>query len=704
MSDLVTNWSPLGLPEVMETILDISSRLEIQHVLNAVVRHAVRLLNAQSSTLAVCEPGTNLARVVALYNVPFEYEELVLRPGASAASHVLITGKPIIINDLRLWAEDRQLSGEGPDFECMHYDAILAVPLVWENRVMGSLTVMDRGGSRPFTDNDTRVLSLLAKLASTALNNAQLYSQVVQLNQQLEHKVEERTRELAGAQEELAKKAEQLQQLLGTTVFLQEEERARIARDLHDGSNQLITGTMYEIQAALQSMQANRPEVAAEKLQTAKALLRQINDENRRIISDLRPPILDTHGLVTALRRLAERYREYSGVKYEIKVSGQPVRLSERTETTVYRILQESLNNISAHSNAQTVEICLDFQAIQLLVLVNDDGVGFEVNIAAAKNRLGLIGMRERAQSINGRLEVQSEPGKGTNLLLEVPLASEPESKISSPGASDCQPESKPRDISVTKNAHPVVSDIKKEHVRWEKPTSKDYSVKKQVPELAVRCPKISMIAHAIEELQEETAFSLVHGSLDAGTNPLDILNYGVMTGLKAIGKRFESKYYFLGELLIGAKLAEACIGILETYLPKGKIPTRGVVVIGAVQGDIHSIGVGLVAKQLELAGYKVHKLGINVPSMTFIEKAEEFKADIIALSAFLVTTIPYCKEVINYLQDMGIREKYQVIIGGSETSNKVARAMGADGWAGDAIEAVRLCDLLLGHTTNPPL
>jgi len=105
-----------------------------------------------------------------------------------------------------------------------------------------------------------------------------------------------------------------------------------------------------------------------------------------------------------------------------------------------------------------------------------------------------------------------------------------------------------------------------------------------------------------------------------------------------------------------------------------------------------------LVAKQLELAGYEVHSVGIDVPAMTFIDKAREVNADIIGLSAFLVTTISNCQDVINYLKDMGLRDKFKVIIGGAETSQEVADRMGADGWAPNAVEAVKLCDRLLGY------
>jgi methylmalonyl-CoA mutase cobalamin-binding domain/chain len=147
---------------------------------------------------------------------------------------------------------------------------------------------------------------------------------------------------------------------------------------------------------------------------------------------------------------------------------------------------------------------------------------------------------------------------------------------------------------------------------------------------------------------------------------------------------------------MMAGKLGEACIEILKPHLPENAGPSEGVVVIGAVEGDLHDIGYSLVANQLKLSGFEVHMLGVNIPSMQFIEKAQELKADIIGLSAFLVTTIPNCSEIVKYLVDMGIRDKFKVIIGGAETTKKKAKEMGCDGQADNAIEAVALCKDLM--------
>ena len=207
----------------------------------------------------------------------------------------------------------------------------------------------------------------------------------------------------------------------------------------------------------------------------------------------------------------------------------------------------------------------------------------------------------------------------------------------------------------------------------------------------------VNEIAESFVKIQSGPTKELVQKALDEGVDPVEILQKGIIVGLQEVGKKFESQEYFLAELMMAGKLGEACMQMVTPHLPKNTGPAAGTVVIGAVQGDLHDIGYGLVANQLKLAGFNVHMLGVNIPSMQFIEKAQEYKADIIGLSAFLVTTIPNCTEVVKYLRDMGIRDKFKVIIGGAETNKQKAAEMGCDGQADNAFEAVELCKRLMG-------
>jgi dimethylamine corrinoid protein len=207
----------------------------------------------------------------------------------------------------------------------------------------------------------------------------------------------------------------------------------------------------------------------------------------------------------------------------------------------------------------------------------------------------------------------------------------------------------------------------------------------------------IKEIAKRLEEIKSDETVALVEQALEDGLDPVEVMQEGIIKGLQAVGKKFGTGEYFLAELMMAGKLGETCMEIITPHLPEIAGAKKGVVVIGAVQGDLHDIGYGLVASQLKMAGFEVHKLGVNIPSMTFVEKAQELNADIIGLSAFLVTTIPNCAEVVNYLKDMGLRDKIKVIIGGAETTSEKAEDMGCDGQADNAVEAVSLCEQLMG-------
>jgi 5-methyltetrahydrofolate--homocysteine methyltransferase len=201
-------------------------------------------------------------------------------------------------------------------------------------------------------------------------------------------------------------------------------------------------------------------------------------------------------------------------------------------------------------------------------------------------------------------------------------------------------------------------------------------------------------VAKLIEAVDEK-ATEAVSSALEAGVDPVCLLKDGVVEGLRLIGVKFEEEEYFLAELMMGGKIAEKCIELIDPHIPENSIAARGVVVIGAVEGDLHDLGYCLVAKQLELAGFEVHQMGVNVSPMTFIDKAQEVGADIIGLSAFLVTTVPSCRDVIDYIRDMGLSDHLKVIIGGTATSQERADEIGAQGWAANAVEAVSLCEHL---------
>ncbi len=206
----------------------------------------------------------------------------------------------------------------------------------------------------------------------------------------------------------------------------------------------------------------------------------------------------------------------------------------------------------------------------------------------------------------------------------------------------------------------------------------------------------VEEIYNAVESLDEEKAEKLVRDALEKKVNPVDIINEGVVKAIKSVGDKFEKQEYFLLELQRGADLAEKLINIVAPHMPKEEIKIKGKIVIATVKGDLHDIGKNLVTLQLSLAGYDVVDMGIDQSTMAIINKAEEVKANIIGLSSLMLTSMPNQAELIKYLLDLGLREKYMVIIGGGPTTKQWADQIGADGWGANAVEAVKVVDELI--------
>ena len=170
---------------------------------------------------------------------------------------------------------------------------------------------------------------------------------------------------------------------------------------------------------------------------------------------------------------------------------------------------------------------------------------------------------------------------------------------------------------------------------------------------------------------------------------------------IREIGQKFETGEVFLPDLMIAGKKMERCMAVFKPHLEvEDETAIGGRIVIGAVSGDIHDIGKNLVATMLSVGGFEVVDLGVGVGAMDFIKAAKKERADIIALSSLMTTTLPFQREVLDLLREMGLRDKYFVVVGGGPVTAELATDMGADGWAENAALAVSLCTTLMtsGH------
>jgi trimethylamine corrinoid protein len=173
---------------------------------------------------------------------------------------------------------------------------------------------------------------------------------------------------------------------------------------------------------------------------------------------------------------------------------------------------------------------------------------------------------------------------------------------------------------------------------------------------------------------------------------------------IRLVGDRFGAGEVFLPELVLAAEAMQAFMAEVTPHLAAGQAAarSRGKAVVGTVKGDIHNIGKSIVATMLQAAGFEVIDLGVDVAPMQFIDTAAKTGAQVIGLSALMTTSMPYQKEVVKLLQELGERHKYWVLLGGGPVTSGYARSIGANGWAANAAAAVRVIDRMLASGGDP--
>ena len=220
---------------------------------------------------------------------------------------------------------------------------------------------------------------------------------------------------------EQGKREQQRMEFLRHTVQAQEEERSRIARELHDETAQTLTAASLNF-ASLKNQLEDNPEVS-EVVGRLQHLCKQMNQDLYRLVHDLRPAQLDDLGLVPALRYLVDEGQEGTGLDVSLEVNGKQQRMDPFVETVIYRVVQEALTNITRHAGVDHASVQLVFESEMVVVLrVIDSGKGFDPEVPEnGRKGWGLAGMAERVESINGTLRIDAAPGKGTKIEVVIP-------------------------------------------------------------------------------------------------------------------------------------------------------------------------------------------------------------------------------------------------------------------------------------------
>jgi corrinoid protein of di/trimethylamine methyltransferase len=204
-------------------------------------------------------------------------------------------------------------------------------------------------------------------------------------------------------------------------------------------------------------------------------------------------------------------------------------------------------------------------------------------------------------------------------------------------------------------------------------------------------------LADAVVEMDEDAAADLSRQAVDQGVDAFEAIDKGLARGMSRAGELFEEEEYFVPELIICADAMNAGIAILKPHLKPDAVAEQHKAVIGVIEGDTHDIGKNLVRIMLESSGFEVLDLGRDISPKTFVDKAVESQAELILVSSLMTTTMDGMAEIVRILKERGIREQFKVAVGGGPVSQAFADRIGADGYAKNAAEAVRLCRNLIG-------
>ncbi len=292
----------------------------------------------------------------------------------------------------------------------------VSVPLKSKNRTLGTMNIACPD-DRYFTEDDFRLLDSIGHHIGLAIENSVLYQE------------SRRKENLRG-------------QILSRVIEAQEEERKRIARELHDEYGQMLTGLIMSIESAETTATAQQPRLK-EKLASLKSVASEALDGMRRMTLDLRPSMLDDLGLAAAVRSFLQANLEDAGIRVNFSNNTSGETLSPEVKIALYRIIQEAVNNIIKYAEASTVTISLDASDGKITTVIEDDGRGFDVDRVyssrSGAQSLGLLGIQERATLLGGTFRIRSEEGVGTRLTVEIP-ALPPEARDEPSRRADSEP------------------------------------------------------------------------------------------------------------------------------------------------------------------------------------------------------------------------------------------------------------------------
>ncbi len=377
---------------LLEVAHVINSSLELDAVMESILTHARRILDAESGSIMLMDETPGQLRVHAAQGPRAgEIQGKMRKLGEGVAGWVALHGKPLLLHGQ---TSDRRFKQVVRRTDVR--DA-LCVPLKAKEAILGVISLSNRRSDEPFSSDDLTLLNAIAHQAALTLRNARSF-------------------------DEMQRQRRTVERLLGEVTRAQEEERKRIALQIHDGPAQTLFAALRNLET-VQACTAAGDVNPADAFRELEHAIRCAINETRALMIDLRPPCLDDMGLHAALRRYAQQFTQRTQIKVELKHQG-PRRFPPMVESALYRIAQESLTNVWKHAKARKVVITLHVGLREGFLSIQDDGVGFDLDEASARQgeHLGLSSLRDRSEMIGGRLTVRSEAGKGALISVTIPF------------------------------------------------------------------------------------------------------------------------------------------------------------------------------------------------------------------------------------------------------------------------------------------
>jgi signal transduction histidine kinase len=372
---------------------------DLDAILNIALDTVLEIINATTGGVLLFHGQTQKLSYRVYRGLSAKYvEQMKMSLGEGVAGKVAETGEPIVLENI-----SRDPRAARPDLVSTEgLGGFISVPLKAKDRVLGVMNIASHVPGK-FSADDMFLLNSIGCQLGTAIEQARLYQR-------------------------LERGKERYQTLLQHALTAQEEERKRIARELHDETSQALTSLTLNLQAAITKAETEGVEDAdyIGQLRKIQSLAVHTQNEIAKLMKELRPTLLDELGLPAAISRYAKDSLESLGTKVFTEFEGLEERLPTEVEVTLFRIAQGTVGNILEHAEAKNVSIRLECNASECVLEVKDDGKGFDVNKITRVDKggrgAGLFTMKERARLVGGACKVKSQPGKGTRIAVKIPL------------------------------------------------------------------------------------------------------------------------------------------------------------------------------------------------------------------------------------------------------------------------------------------